>query len=169
MVLWRPLLDGLAEGIKSKARTSADGLGCLVQRGSIMALRAIFVRHGGVFSIPQWEAILRETILPAIQAAAENEMSPVVGITSESPHLSSIDFLADSLPIPPPPIDPGLRKFEVLAMSDWFVRLNCLWLILLVLSLILLDLVVQFSQSTLWQSRTSAGGKFHRHASWRRR
>jgi hypothetical protein len=131
MVLWRPLLDGLAEGIRSKARSSADGLGCLVQRGSIMALRAIFIRHGSVFSIQQWEAILRETILPAIQAAAESEMSPVVGITSESPHLSSIDFLADSLPIPPPPVDPGLQKFEVLAMSDWFVRRNCFWLVFL--------------------------------------
>ena len=118
MVLWRTLLEGLADGVRSRAKSSAAGLGCLVQRGSILALRSIFIRHGGVFSVPQWEAILRETILPAIQAAAENEISPVIGITSESPHLSSIDFLADSFPIPPPVKDPGLQKFEEVAMSN---------------------------------------------------
>ncbi|CAB9502026.1 inhibited guanine nucleotide-exchange protein [Seminavis robusta] len=118
MVLWRSLLEGLADGIRSKARSSAAGLGCLVQRGSIMALRAIFIRHGSIFSVPQWEAILRETLLPAIQDAAESEMSPVVGITSESPHLSSIDFLADSVPLPPPLNDPGLLKFEEIAMNN---------------------------------------------------
>lgn len=118
MILWRTLLEGLADGIRSMSKSSAAGLGCLVQRGSILALRAIFIRHGHVFSVPQWEAILRETLLPAIQTAAENEMSPVIGITSESPHLSSIDFLADSLPIPPPATDPGLQKFEEVAMAN---------------------------------------------------
>lgn len=118
MILWRTLLEGLADGIKSRAKSSAAGLGCLVQRGSVLALRSILIRHGGVFSVPQWEAILRETLLPAIQSAAENEVSPVIGITSESPHLSSIDFLADSLPVPPPTNDPGLQKFEEVAMSN---------------------------------------------------
>lgn len=118
MVLWRPLLEGLAEGIRSKARSSAAGLGCLVQRGSILALRSILIGHGSVFSVHQWEAILRETLLPAIQDAAESEISPVIGITSESPHLSSIDFLADPLPVPPPIDDPGLKKFEEIAMRN---------------------------------------------------
>jgi hypothetical protein len=123
MVLWRTLLEGLADGVRSKAKSSAAGLGCLVQRGSVMALRSILIRHGSVFSVHQWDAILRETLLPAIQSAAENEVSPVIGITSESPHLSSIDFLADSLPIPPPPDDPGLKKFEQVAMAnDRFVE-----------------------------------------------
>ena len=118
MVVWRTLLEGLADGIKSNSKSSAAGLGCLVQRGSVLALRAILIRHGSVFSVDQWEAILRDTILPALQFAAENEVSPVVGITSESPHLSNIDFLADALPVPPPVDDPGLRKFEEIAMNN---------------------------------------------------
>lgn len=118
MVVWRTLLECLADGIKSSAKSSAAGLGCLVQRGSVLALRAILIRHGGVFSVAQWEAILRDTVLPALQFAAENETSPVVGITSESPHLSNIDFLADALPVPPPVDDPGLKKFEEIAMSN---------------------------------------------------
>ena len=117
MVLWRSLLEGLADGIKSKSKSSA-GLGCLVQRGSVLALRAILIRHGHIFSVTQWEVILRDTILPALQYAAENEVSPVVSITSESPHLSNIDFLADALPVPPPADDPGLKKFEEIAMNN---------------------------------------------------
>lgn len=118
MVLWRSLLEGLAEGVKSSARSSAAGLGCLVQRGSILALRAILIRHGHIFSLAQWEAILTQTLVPAIQAAAENDHSPVIGITSESPQLSSIDFLADSLPVLPPADDPGLLQFEKVAVSN---------------------------------------------------
>lgn len=117
MVLWRPLLEGLAQGVKSRARSSAAGLGCLVQRGSVLALRAILIRHGHVFTVSQWEAILNQTLIPAIQDAAENDRSPVIGITSESPQLSSIDFLADSLPVLPPADDPGLLKFESVAVS----------------------------------------------------
>jgi len=175
MVLWRSLLEGLADGIRSKSKSSAAGLGCLVQRGSILALRAILIRHGCVFSIPQWEAILKETLLPAIQDASENEISPVLGITSESPHLSSIDFLADTLPIPPPPDDPGLVKFEEIAMNnDRFVHAPenialpspssfCLTIAMLN------PRSAQCSQATLWQGRIIVGSKLHRHATWRRR
>lgn len=119
MVLWRHLLEGLAEGIRSPARSStALGVGCVVQRGSLLALRSILLRHGHIFSIEQWEAILKQTILPIIQSAAESDDTPVIGITSESPSVSSIDFLASSLPLPPPPDDKGLKKFEVYASSD---------------------------------------------------
>ena len=118
MVLWRPIFDGLAEGVCSKARSSAGGIGCLVQRGSVLALRAILLRHGSMFTIHQLKAILEQAILPAIRAAVETDQSPVIGITSESPSVSSLDFLADSMPPPPPIDDPGLLKFADAARSN---------------------------------------------------
>jgi hypothetical protein len=114
MVLWRHLLQGLVEGVRSTARSTAGGVGCLVQRGSLLALRAIFLRHGDQFSTTQWAAILEQTLLPAIRAGAENDFSPVVGIISESPSVSSVDFLVESPPLPPPADDMGLLKFEAL-------------------------------------------------------
>jgi hypothetical protein len=114
LVLWRPLFEGLADGVRSAAKTSSSGVGCLVQRGSILALRAILLRHGHLFSTPQLTAILRETILPAIQSAAEGDSSHVVAITSESPSISNIDFLASPSPLPPDHSDPELQKFGAL-------------------------------------------------------
>lgn len=114
IVLWRPLLEGLSEGARSSVRSSAGGVGCLVQRGSLLALRAIFLRHGDQFSTLQWAAILEQTLLPSIQAGALNDLSPVVGIISESPSVSSVDFLVESLPVPPPVDDVGFLKFEAL-------------------------------------------------------
>jgi hypothetical protein len=114
MVLWRPLFEGLAKGVRSEAKTSAGGVGCLVQRASILALRSILMRHGHLFSAAQLAAILEQTVLPAIQIAAESDTSPVVGITSESPAISNIDFLADSPQLPPEPDDPALLQFEAL-------------------------------------------------------
>lgn len=111
MVLWRTLLEGLANGIKSTLPSNAGGVGCLVQRGSVLALRAILLRHGHHFSTAQWIAILTTTILPAIQAAAESDGSAVVVITSESPSISSVDFVADPQALPPTNDDEGLRKF----------------------------------------------------------
>jgi len=118
MVLWRPLLDGLAEGVRSSLPSHAGGMGCLVQRGSVMALRAILLRHGHIFSATQWRVILKETLLPCIQEAAENDASPVTRITSESPSVSSLEFVVESQPLPPSEDDKGLRKFAKLAGDE---------------------------------------------------
>ena len=118
MVLWRPILDGLAAGICSTAPSSSGGVGCLVQRGSVITMRAILLRHGSVFSTSQWSVILRQVILPAIQIGAEYDTSPVTTITSESPSVSSLDFLNEALPLPPTTDDEGLKKFAELAESD---------------------------------------------------
>ena len=111
LVLWRPLFQGLADGIRSSARTSASGVGCLVQRGSVLTFRAILLRHGNLFSSVQLSAILRETILPAIQFAVERDQSHVITLTSESPSISSIDFLVSPPPLPPSHDDPDLQRF----------------------------------------------------------
>lgn len=121
LVLWRPIFDGLSDGVSSQARTSKSGVGCLVQRGSILALRAILLRHGHAFSAAQLQAILREAILPAIQAAAEGEQSHILQITSENPSMSNIDFLVDPFPLPPSTEDPSLLKLT--EMSETLERL----------------------------------------------
>ena len=117
MVLWRPLFDGLAEGIRSTAKTSRSGVGCLVQRGSILTVRSILLRHGHVFSTSELAAVLDGAILPAIQAAAESDQSPVAYITSETPVISNIDFLVDPLPLPPDNDDPDLLLFRELSSA----------------------------------------------------
>lgn len=114
LVLWRPIFEGLADGVRSTAKTSSTGVGCLVQRGSVLALRSILLRHGQVFSTAQLAAILRDTVIPTIQSAAENEESPVVEITSENPSASSIDFLVKSLPLPPEHDDESMSKLAKL-------------------------------------------------------
>jgi brefeldin A-inhibited guanine nucleotide-exchange protein len=114
MVLWRPLLEGLADGIRSTLRSSAGGVGCIIQRGSVLALRAILLRHGHIFSTNQIAAILKYTVIPAIQAGAEADKGSVVSVTSESPSISNIDFLVDPYPIPPPPDDVSLLRFEAM-------------------------------------------------------
>jgi hypothetical protein len=122
MVLWRTLLEGLAEGVRATSRSREGGVGNLVQRGSVLALRAILLRHGSVFSDDQLTVVLKKTILPSFQEAVENDTSPVTSITSESPSISSLDFLAVPLPIPPDCDDDGLLKFEhVLRQSDRYV------------------------------------------------
>eukprot|EP00980_Cylindrotheca_fusiformis_P007137 scaffold1501_cov130-Cylindrotheca_fusiformis.AAC.6 len=122
MVLWRPILEGLAAAAKSTAPSQAGGVGCLIQRGSILALRAILLRHGYLFSNRQLSAVLQETIVPSFSEAAKNDVSPVVSITSESPAMSSLDFLGKPLPLPPAMDDDGLLKFEQVARSmDWYV------------------------------------------------
>jgi brefeldin A-inhibited guanine nucleotide-exchange protein len=120
MVLWRPLLKGLADAAKFTASSRAGGVGCLVQRGSVLAIRAILLRHGALFSVEQLVCILQDTIIPSFQKAAENDLSPMISITSESPGISNLDFLAEAMPLPPPIDDPGLLKFEEVARSmDW--------------------------------------------------
>ena len=109
MVLWRPIIDGLADGICSSLPSSAGGVGCLVQRGSVLTLRAILLRYGDAFSTNQWEAILKHAIVPAIKKGAKNDRTTVVTITSESPAVTSLDFLADPLHLPPSPDDEGLQ------------------------------------------------------------
>eukprot|EP00934_Nitzschia_sp_Nitz4_P000938 Nitzschia sp. Nitz4//scaffold97_size77645//35123//41576//NITZ4_005518-RA/size77645-processed-gene-0.93-mRNA-1//-1//CDS//3329560656//938//frame0 len=115
MALWRPLLEGLARGVRSTAKNRVGGVGCLVQRGSILALRSVLLRHGALLSKHQLEAVMTQTIIPAVIEAAEIDDSPVVSITSDSPALTSIDFLAMPLPVPPPRYDQGLLKFEEVA------------------------------------------------------
>jgi hypothetical protein len=118
MAIWRPLLDGLASGMCSSASSISGGVGCLVQRGSLMALRAILLRHGKLFSVSQWSAILNYVILPAIQIGAENDSSPVLQILSDSPSVSSLDFLGEPLPLPPSCDNEGLKKFAEMAQSE---------------------------------------------------
>ncbi|KAL3938388.1 MAG: hypothetical protein SGBAC_006689 [Bacillariaceae sp.] len=117
MVLWRPILDGLASAAKSTATSRAGGVECLLQRGSVLAIRAILLRHGSLFSINQLSAILKETIIPAFKEAAEIDLSPVVSITSESPAMSNLDFMSEPMPLPPSNDDEGLLKFEEVARS----------------------------------------------------
>jgi len=118
MVLWRPLIDGLADGICSSLPSSAGGVGCLVQRGSVLTLRAILLRYGDTFSTNQWAAILKHSIVPAIKKGAMNDRTTVVTITSESPAVTSLDFLADPLLLPPSPDDEGLLMFATESQSD---------------------------------------------------
>lgn len=118
MAIWRPLLDGLASGMCSSASSISGGVGCLVQRGSAMALRAILLRHGKVFSVSQWSAILNYVILPAVQIGAESDSTPVTKISSESPSVSSLDFVGEPLALPPPRDDEGLLKFAAMTHSD---------------------------------------------------
>mmetsp|Transcript_2992 Transcript_2992/g.4104 ORF Transcript_2992/g.4104 Transcript_2992/m.4104 type:complete len:1856 (-) Transcript_2992:123-5690(-) len=118
MVLWRPIFDGLAAGICSPVPSIHGDVGCIVQRGSLMTLRAILLRHGSLFSVSQWVVILKQVILPSIQIAAEYDNSQVTKITSESPSVSSLDFLSDPLPLPPDSEDEGLIKFAMLSQSE---------------------------------------------------
>jgi len=117
MALWRPILEGLADGIRSPARGRTDGIGCMIQRGSMLAMRAILLRHGALFSSNQLLAILQQTVVPTIQQASDGDYSAVVKITSESPTITGLDFLAAPLPLPPPRYDRGLLKFEEVARS----------------------------------------------------
>ena len=71
MALWRPVLDGLVAGMCSQTKSNDGGVGCLIQRASIMTLRAIFLRHGSVFSTNQWYIILNDMLIPAIKSAAK--------------------------------------------------------------------------------------------------
>jgi brefeldin A-inhibited guanine nucleotide-exchange protein len=112
LVLWRTLFEGLADGVRSKEQSREAGMGNLIQRGSVLALRAILLRHGSFFSNEQLRAILEQSILPAFQDAIQQDTSPVSAIASESPAVSSLDFLSEPLAIPPPPDDEGLLKFE---------------------------------------------------------
>lgn len=118
MAIWRPLLDGLAAGMCSRASSISGGVGCLVQRGSTMALRAILLRHGKEFSVTQWSAIFNNVIIPAVQIGAESDSSPVTKISSESPSVSSLDFVGEPLPPPPSSNDEGLQKFAAMAQTD---------------------------------------------------
>ena len=117
MVLWRPLLDGLARGISSSSKTSSGGVGCLIQRGSVLALRSILLRHGYLFSSAQLAAILEQSLIPAIRTGIESDTGPVITITSESPSVSNIDFLVESPPLPPSIDDVSLLRFEALNSS----------------------------------------------------
>ena len=120
MVLWRPMLEGLALIMKATVSSRDGGVGCLVQRGSVLAVRSILLRHGNLFSPNQLEAVLKDTLIPAINQAAQSDHTAVATITSESPAVSNLDFLVEPLPLPPPRYDRGLLKFEEVARSaDW--------------------------------------------------
>ena len=112
MVLWRPIFDGLLRGIQYNSSGTSQGVGCLLQRGSVMTLRSILLSHGQRFSIPQWKSIL-EHITMGLQVSARLDSSPVSIIVSESPLVTKIDFLSPPLPLPPRFEDTGLREFAV--------------------------------------------------------
>mmetsp|Transcript_13366 Transcript_13366/g.26848 ORF Transcript_13366/g.26848 Transcript_13366/m.26848 type:complete len:1000 (+) Transcript_13366:107-3106(+) len=119
MVLWRPLFEGLAKGVRATTKSREGDIGNLVQSGSVLALRAILLRHGSSFTDNQLQAVLNDTVIPAFQTAVENDISPITSIASESPSISSLDFLAIPLPIPPDSDDAGLLKFgSVVQQSD---------------------------------------------------
>ena len=111
MILWRPIFDGLANGISSKVTSNFSAVGCFVQRGSAITLRSILLRYGTLFSANELKAIMKYSILPAIETAAKNDTSPVLKIISESPTVSNLDFLNEPLPFPPPVDDEGLLRF----------------------------------------------------------
>merc|ERR1740139_206122 len=113
MMLWRPLIDGLCAGISSP-RTGE----CTIQRASAVSLRLILLRHGGIFSPQQWVAVLGSSILPTLQKAAEKDKTKVSKITSESPTVSSLDFLLTSLPLPPVENDETLHHIAMQAQSE---------------------------------------------------
>ena len=118
MVLWRPILDGLANGMCSSITSgNSEGVGCIVQRGSIITLRAILLRHGHIFSVSQWGVIMNEVILPAMQIAIQTDDTPVTKIISESPIVSNLDFFSEPLTLPPPVGDEGLLRFGAAAHS----------------------------------------------------
>ena len=112
MVLWRTLFEGLADGVRSTEKSREGGMGNLIQRGSVLALRAILLRHGRLFSNDQLRAVLEQTVLPSFQDAIQQDTSPVSSIASDSPAVSSLDFLSEPQAVPPPPNDEGLLKFE---------------------------------------------------------
>jgi brefeldin A-inhibited guanine nucleotide-exchange protein len=118
MSLWRPIFDGLAGGICSIVSCTAGGVGCFIQRGSVITLRSILLRYGTLFTPNQWKAILNQSIFPAIEIAAKNDSSPVINIISESPSVSNLDFLTEPLPLPPPVDDEGLLEFAALWKID---------------------------------------------------
>jgi brefeldin A-inhibited guanine nucleotide-exchange protein len=111
MILWRLIFDGLARGLRSSVSCSGGGVGCFVQRGSVMTLRSILLRHGTCFSANQWKVIMNCSILPAIEMAAKSDTSPVMNIISESPTVSNLDFITEPQPLPPAVDDEGLRQF----------------------------------------------------------
>ncbi len=118
MVLWRPILDGLANGMCSSITSGhTEGVGCIVQRGSVITLRAILLRHGHTFSVSQWGVIMNEVILPAMQVAIQTDKTPVTNIISESPIVSNLDFFSEPLALPPPVGNEGLLKFAAAAQS----------------------------------------------------
>jgi len=93
-----------------------------------MAMRSILLRHGQLFSLSQWKVILEDIILPSIQMGAECDLSPVAKITSESPSISSLDFLSEALPLPPAPDDEGLLKFAALSQhAERYVFIRLSW------------------------------------------
>mmetsp|Transcript_16189 Transcript_16189/g.23055 ORF Transcript_16189/g.23055 Transcript_16189/m.23055 type:complete len:2231 (+) Transcript_16189:25-6717(+) len=118
MVLWRILLDGLGKGISSLRLSNSGGVGCLIQRASLITLRAILLRHGQCFSVAQWSVILDYVILPAVQIPAAYDVSQVPKIVSETPFVSNIDFLSEPLELPPSPEDSSLLKFSNIARND---------------------------------------------------
>jgi hypothetical protein len=111
MVLWRPIIDGLSAGMCSESSSLSGERGCFIQRGSVITLRSILLRYGTSFTSAQWRAMLNQSILPSMNAAAYNDKSPVMKIISESPSLSNLDFLTEPLPCPPEKDDEGLMKF----------------------------------------------------------
>jgi brefeldin A-inhibited guanine nucleotide-exchange protein len=122
MVLWRTLFEGLADGVRSGEKSREGGMGNLIQRGSVLALRAILLRHGKAFTDSQLKAVLEQTVLPAFHDAVTKDKSPVISISSESPAISSLDFLSEPPPLPPSSDDEGLLKFEeVFRQTDRYV------------------------------------------------
>jgi len=110
MILWRPLLDGLAMGLSSSVSSTSAGVGHIVQRGCIMTLRAILLRHGHVFSYNQWHVILTQILLPSFFKGAMNDdrsnYKNLIGVENGFAYIGSLKAL------PPSHTSIYLKRFE---------------------------------------------------------
>ena len=114
MAFWRPLFDGLANGIIR----GRGGRYLIIQRACVCTLRAILIRHGNLFSVEQWTAILEQSVLPKIQIGARQDKSNCVGLYSESPLENNFDFLQSEPALPPNANDDHLRECRLNAQRE---------------------------------------------------
>ncbi|GMH75449.1 hypothetical protein TL16_g06769 [Triparma laevis f. inornata] len=84
LMLWKPIIEGLAWGC-----IYASGEGMIAQRACVCALRAIFLRHGSMFSSNQIKSIISQTLLPPVlqRLDGKDAIGPILLFTP-----SPIDF-----------------------------------------------------------------------------
>ncbi|GMH65106.1 hypothetical protein TrST_g3433 [Triparma strigata] len=84
LLLWKPIIEGLAWGC-----IYASGEGMIAQRACVCALRAIFLRHGDLFSSNQMKSIISQTLFPPVleRLDGKDAIGPILLFTP-----SPIDF-----------------------------------------------------------------------------
>jgi hypothetical protein len=115
MVLWRPLFDGLAYG-----SVYAGGKSLIVQRACVCTLRAILLRHGGLFNTEQLKAILEQSLEGVWKEGGRADDGEVAALVSESPLDKAVDSALRSAPrgIVSAPDDPELIRLGKVAQSE---------------------------------------------------